>query len=74
MTTDRPYRSALPVEEAINELRVHRGTQFDPRVVETFLAVLDSPEAQAATEEEEELDLLPGIMEIQRAHAGASRS
>jgi putative nucleotidyltransferase with HDIG domain len=42
MTTDRPYRSKLPLESVIAELRRHSGTQFDPRVVEvatTSLAV-----------------------------------
>jgi HD-GYP domain-containing protein (c-di-GMP phosphodiesterase class II) len=37
MTTDRPYRSALSTPEALNELRVHRGTQFDPDVVDCLL-------------------------------------
>ena len=38
MTTDRPYRSALPIDEALSELARHAGTQFDPRVVDVFLA------------------------------------
>jgi HD-GYP domain-containing protein (c-di-GMP phosphodiesterase class II) len=33
MTTDRPYRAAMPVGEAISELRRCAGSQFDPRVV-----------------------------------------
>jgi HD-GYP domain-containing protein (c-di-GMP phosphodiesterase class II) len=33
MTTDRPYRKAMPREAAIEELRVNSGTQFDPHVV-----------------------------------------
>jgi diguanylate cyclase (GGDEF)-like protein len=37
MVTDRPYRARLPVEEARRRLREGAGTQFDPRVVETFL-------------------------------------
>ena len=41
MTSDRPYRAALPLEDAIAELRRHSGTQFDPQVVEALLAVLD---------------------------------
>jgi HD-GYP domain-containing protein (c-di-GMP phosphodiesterase class II) len=36
MTTDRPYRAALPVADALAELRRCAGTQFDPRVVETL--------------------------------------
>ena len=42
MTTDRPYRSRLPVEEACRRLREAAGTQFDPQVVEVFLT-LDAP-------------------------------
>jgi hypothetical protein len=37
MTTDRPYRAALPLEEAVAVLRRERGKQFDPRVVDAFL-------------------------------------
>jgi hypothetical protein len=37
MTSDRPYRKALSRETAIGELRKHAGTQFDPKVVESFL-------------------------------------
>jgi HD-GYP domain-containing protein (c-di-GMP phosphodiesterase class II) len=39
MTTDRPYRRALPVDEACKRLREAAGTQFDPRVVEAFLSL-----------------------------------
>ena len=41
MTTDRPYRRALSPEAAVAELRSCAGTQFDPRVVDALLAVLD---------------------------------
>lgn len=37
MTTDRPYRQALSVSEAISELRQNSGTQFDPQVVDALL-------------------------------------
>ncbi|MBI5756059.1 MAG: diguanylate cyclase [Nitrospirae bacterium] len=42
MTTDRPYRNALPVEAAIAELRRCAGTQFDPNVVDIFIRILVS--------------------------------
>ncbi len=42
MTTDRPYRKRLPVEEARRRLLEGAGSQFDPRLVEIFLA-LDAP-------------------------------
>ena len=37
MTSDRPYRKALGREIAIKELQKGSGTQFDPKVVDTFL-------------------------------------
>jgi len=37
MITDRPYRKALNDADAIMELRLGAGTQFDPRVVDAFL-------------------------------------
>jgi putative nucleotidyltransferase with HDIG domain len=39
MTTDRPYRSRLPVRRAMAELRRHAGRQFDPAVVDAFFVV-----------------------------------
>jgi HD-GYP domain-containing protein (c-di-GMP phosphodiesterase class II) len=39
MTTNRPYRAALPLHEALSELRVHRGKQFDPGVVDALLTL-----------------------------------
>jgi len=38
MISPRPYRSALSVEEAIEEVRRGAGTQFDPKVVDAFLS------------------------------------
>jgi diguanylate cyclase (GGDEF)-like protein len=38
MTTDRPYRKALETQEAHRRLREAAGTQFDPDIVEAFLA------------------------------------
>jgi diguanylate cyclase (GGDEF)-like protein/putative nucleotidyltransferase with HDIG domain len=38
MTSDRPYRAAMPVVEAIAELRGNAGRQFDPAVVDALVA------------------------------------
>ncbi len=43
MRTDRPYSPAISSAEAIAELRACAGTQFDPAVVETFIATLAEP-------------------------------
>jgi putative nucleotidyltransferase with HDIG domain len=48
MTSDRPYRKALRHDEACAELRRFRGTQWDPRIVDTFLALVSEQEAEAA--------------------------
>lgn len=40
MTTDRPYRRAMPARRAREELLAQRGGQFDPQVVDVFLDVL----------------------------------
>ncbi len=40
MTNDRVYRKAMPQSEAIKELEVNKGSQFDPDIVEIFLDLL----------------------------------
>jgi HD-GYP domain-containing protein (c-di-GMP phosphodiesterase class II) len=41
MTSNRPYRMALTQEEAFRELRQGAGTQFDPEMVEAFVAMIN---------------------------------
>jgi HD-GYP domain-containing protein (c-di-GMP phosphodiesterase class II) len=36
MTSDRPYRSALSTDEAVEEIRASAGSQFDPECVKAF--------------------------------------
>jgi HD-GYP domain-containing protein (c-di-GMP phosphodiesterase class II) len=43
MTTERPYRGALPMRSAVRELRRGSGTQFDPWCVAAFLRLLKRP-------------------------------
>jgi HD-GYP domain-containing protein (c-di-GMP phosphodiesterase class II) len=39
LTSDRPYRSARTISAAMEELRVHAGTQFCPTVIDTIEAL-----------------------------------
>jgi putative nucleotidyltransferase with HDIG domain len=64
MTTDRPYRRALEVDEAIGVLREESGKQFDPLVVETFLGVLAARPWRRGGGD----DSLSGSMSTDRVH------
>jgi putative two-component system response regulator len=41
VTSERPYKPAYSIEEALQILREGRGTQFDPQVVDVFFDQLD---------------------------------
>ena len=41
MTSDRPYRPRLSKEDAIKEIKMNSGTQFDPVVVNVFLKIME---------------------------------
>ena len=45
MTTHRPYRRALTLAQALEEMRANAGTQFSPRVVETLIELIVEEEA-----------------------------
>ncbi len=42
MNSNRVYRTHLPKETILDELKAHSGTQFDPRLIELFLPVAES--------------------------------
>jgi HD-GYP domain-containing protein (c-di-GMP phosphodiesterase class II) len=60
MRSDRAYRSAMSGEAAIEELRRASGSQFDPAVVEAFIAAVGSPRPT----DEEEQDARVGISTV----------
>jgi PAS domain S-box-containing protein len=43
MTSDRPYRARLPLEDALRELDAHAGAQFDPVVVAALVRIVGAP-------------------------------
>ena len=48
LTNDRPYRRARPLAEALAEIASHRGTQFDPEIVDALVTVVAGAPAQPA--------------------------
>ncbi len=42
LTSDRVYRKAFPVEEAVQMMREQRGRHFDPVLLDAFMEVLES--------------------------------
>ncbi len=44
MTSDRPYRTALPINTVIDEIQRFSGTQFDPTVAGAFLTLIEQEE------------------------------
>jgi len=47
MTSDRSYRGARPIPEAVAELRKWSGKQFDPAFVDAFVTAIEREGWQA---------------------------
>lgn len=62
LLSDRPYRSAMPVADAVALVREGRGTQFDPRVADALLENVEEILAFRVAEPlgEQRADGLPG--------------
>lgn len=56
MTSDRPYRKALPIDAVIEELHKYSGSQFDPVVVNAFLRLLDD-EGETFISQQQQFDI-----------------
>jgi hypothetical protein len=84
MRTNRAYRQALPHRVAVEEVLANSGRQFDPRIVDALLRVVeheapaegDPPPAAPSITPRRELDPLPPLPVLpepaQRAGPGAA--
>jgi len=60
LTSDRVYRPAFPVAQALEIMREGRGTQFDPLVLDAFLELVDATETAGDVRPSGPVDLEPG--------------
>ena len=72
MTTDRPYRGAMPREAALAELRANTGTQFDPKIVSALIRVIEHGAPATVTTSDGVRAVLAGASVPQSAGAAAS--
>jgi HD-GYP domain-containing protein (c-di-GMP phosphodiesterase class II) len=49
MIKDRIYRKAMPESEAIREIVENAGTQFDPKIAEIFVRLLEEEKSSLIT-------------------------
>jgi putative two-component system response regulator len=61
MTSDRPYRKALSVAEAVRRLREGAGVQWDPDLVDVFIQLLAEGKIEPATAPEDVAPNAAGI-------------
>ena len=68
MRTDRVYRKALSLEAALDELTNNAGAQFDPRLVEALLPIIERTEGKpAVATEPRRVAMLPHVAPLSDA-------
>ena len=71
LASDRQYRRALPLDEAMQKVAAESGTSFDPRVVEILQRRYVELEALAQAGEVERTKLSTGVVDGARPGTGA---
>jgi putative nucleotidyltransferase with HDIG domain len=62
MTSDRPYRRALTLEAVVTEVHKYSGSQFDPKIVDAFLRLLER-EGEGFIKKDEKFDIYAFIQD-----------
>jgi putative nucleotidyltransferase with HDIG domain len=63
MTSDRPYRKALPIERVIQELELYKGKQFDMQVAVILLDLYRKGEFQLIVEADATTEIYNSLVE-----------
>ncbi len=58
MASSRPYRNAMSRAQAVEEIRKNAGSQFDPKVVDVFMQVVDHLQTSPAVSSAKDADRL----------------
>lgn len=63
MTSDRPYRPALPIERVMDELITYRGRQFDEKVTDLLLDLYSRGEFPIIVEADTTTEIYDSLLE-----------
>ena len=74
LTTKRPYKKAMSHEESREIIVSGRGTQFDPAVVDAFLAAEEDFQAVAANQSDNQIPALLSLENIVAIQASSIQS
>ena len=69
MIEERPYRAAMSAKDATSELRANAGTQFNPVVVEAFIAAVVEARGERGTVSDQSRHAFQQALEAVRARA-----
>ena len=64
MSSDRPYRKALPPTSVISEIKKYAGSQFDPLVVDAAVRMVEKQAGLKETTAEIQVELLPRLRPV----------
>ena len=62
MTSDRPYRKALSLEAVVSEIHRFTGTQFDPKVSQAFVRLIER-EGESFLKKDQKFDIFAFIQD-----------
>jgi len=62
MTSDRPYRKALSLEAVVSEIHRFTGTQFDPKVSQAFVRLIER-EGEGFLKKDQKFDIFAFIQD-----------